>query len=100
LILSIFFPLAGQIILFWIMAEAMGLAVLSCPAFNHHVPMTLLVKKSLANWTVRGFALMAYALIIIPFGALFFLPGIFIGGTELFNIELKSELVNDQNNAA
>ena len=49
------------------------------------MPFAALARK----FAVAGFGITAYLLMLIPFAALFLLPGLVIGGSELFNRELK-----------
>ncbi len=84
-IVGIFLPVIGPIILTIIMGYRFGISALSCTAFNHGMRINELRHIPGAFWKFMGFGLAAYFLIIIPFIGIFTLPGIIVGGVELFH---------------
>ena len=81
---GLLFPVISPIILTCVMGYRFGISALSCTAFNHGMRIRALRNMPGTFWKFMGFGLTAYLLIIIPFFGIFALPGIIIGGVELF----------------
>lgn len=86
LILGIFFPILGQILLVLIVGHRMGISYLSSTASSHHLDI-LKMKKLTDNRKslILGFGTTCYLILLIPFSALVVLPGICIGANLLFH---------------
>ena len=68
----------------------MGITYLICSANNSGVSIPKIqsiVKKRIA--TILGFGVTAYVLLLIPFATIIILPGLVLGGSDLFNNELR-----------
>lgn len=90
LLLGLFFPIIGQILLIVFMGYYMGITYLICSANNSGVSIPKIqsiVKKRIA--TILGFGVTAYVLLLIPFATIIILPGLVLGGSDLFNNELR-----------
>lgn len=90
LLLSLFFPIIGQILLIIIMGYYMGITYLITSAINSKVSIPKIeriAKKRVA--TILGFGVTAYVLLLIPFATIIILPGLVLGGADLFNNELR-----------
>ena len=89
-IFSLFFPLAGQILLIIVTGYTLSISCMVAPANNCGLTISKLRKiAGKRKFAVAGFGIAAYILMMIPFAALFLLPGLVLGGSELFNRELK-----------
>ena len=89
-IISLIFPLIGQILLIIVTGYILSISCMISSANNSGLTIAKLQKAaSKRKFAVAGFGITAYLLMLIPFAALFLLPGLVIGGSELFNRELK-----------
>lgn len=89
-ILSSLLPIVGPVLLIGIMGYFFGISYMICSANNNHVSieqLKLICSQKLA--LVAGFGVTAYLLLSIPFVAIFLLPALVLGGSELFNTHLK-----------
>lgn len=86
LVFSFFFPVVGHLLLLAVMSYFLGASYLMTPANNARMRLREL-KKLLRGKTCRvlGFGLLAYFLLLIPFVIIFLLPGLVLGGAELFH---------------
>ena len=92
-IVSLFFPIAGQIVLIAAMGYCFGVSYMICSAQNNGVSLAELQQLcSQRRVLVMGFGTAAYLLLSIPAAAIFFLPALVIGGSELFNEQLKNRI--------
>lgn len=92
LLISIFFPILGQILLILSTGYNLGLSYMICSANNSGLSIRELkheLNKKNRNSMLSGFGVAAYLLLLIPFAALFLLPGLVLGGAELFNTQIK-----------
>ena len=90
---SLFFPVAGQLILIAAMGYCFGISYMICSAHNNFVSVKQLrMLCSQRRALVMGFGTAAYLLLSIPAAAIFFLPALVIGGSELFNEQLKNRI--------
>ena len=87
---SLFFPVIGQILLIICMGYFLGLSYIVCSANRNGMNIAQL-KKAAAKKSciILGFGIPSYFLLMIPFAAIILLPGLVLGGSELFNHELK-----------
>ena len=73
-----------------IMGYYIAISYMICSANNRNVPIsklhTLAKKKGALT---LGFGVTAYVLLLIPFSTIILLPGLVLGGAELFNDEFK-----------
>lgn len=92
-IVSLFFPVIGQILLIIGMGYFLGLSYIVCSANRNGTTIAQLKKiAAKKSFIILGFGILSYFLLMIPFAAIILLPGLVLGGSELFNNELK-ELV-------
>jgi uncharacterized protein involved in cysteine biosynthesis len=92
--LGLFFPVIGQLLLIVLTGYFMGISYMICPAINSNASIKQLRKaanKKLA--ATLGFGLWSYLLLLIPFSTLFLLPGLVLGGSDLYNSQLKEEVL-------
>ncbi len=89
-IFSLIFPLIGQILLIIVTGYTLSISCMIASANNSGFTISKLRKiAAKKKFAVAGFGISAYILMMIPFAALFLLPGLVLGGSELFNRELK-----------
>ena len=89
-ILSLIFPIIGQILLIIATGYTLGISCMISSANNSGLTIAKLQKAaSKRKFAVAGFGITTYILTMIPFAVLFLLPGLVIGGSELFNRELN-----------
>ena len=89
-IISLFFPVIGQILLIISMGYFFGLSYIICSANRNGATIGQLKKAAGKRFfIILGFGVSAYFLLMIPLAAIIFLPGLVLGGSELFNRELK-----------
>ena len=89
-IISLFFPVIGQILLIIGMGYLFGLSYTVCSANRNGTTIGELKKAAGKRiFIILGFGVSAYFLLMIPLTAIIFLPGLVLGGAELFNRELK-----------
>ncbi len=89
LIVSLFLPFFGKIILAVVMGYYYGISYIVTPANMHGVTLDTLRKRAeKKRMVVLGFGITAYLLFLFPLITLFLLPGVVLGGTQLFNNEL------------
>ena len=89
-IISIFFPVIGQILLIICMGYFFGISYIICSANRNGMTIAQLKQAvSKKTFIILGFGVSAYFLLMIPLAAIIFLPGLVLGGSELFNLELK-----------
>lgn len=87
---SLFFPVFGQIVLVICMGHFLGLSYIFCSANRNGVTLAGLKKiAGKKTFVILGFGITCYLLLMVPFAALIILPGLVLGGSELFNNELK-----------
>ena len=92
-IISLLFPIAGQIILVLVMGYHFGVSYMISTAVNNHLSIKELEKLcSKKSALVVGFGSTAYLLLSIPLTTIFCLPALVLGASELFNEEIKKEL--------
>lgn len=90
---SLFFPIFGQIVLVICMGHFLGLSYIFCPANRNGVTLAGLKKiAGKKTFVILGFGITCYLLLMVPFAALIILPGLVLGGAELFNHELKEHV--------
>lgn len=89
-VVSLFLPVIGQILLIICMGYFLGLSYIVCSA-NRNGTTIAQLKKAAAkkSFIILGFGIPSYFLLMIPFAAIIFLPCLVLGGSELFNNELK-----------
>lgn len=90
LLISIFFPITGQFLLILFMGYNLGISYMLCSANN--CGMSIKELKEISNKKsgfIFGFGVTAYLLLLIPFTPLFMLPGLVLGGSELFNTQIR-----------
>ena len=88
-ILSLIFPVAGQLLLACSMGYCAGIAYMLTPANTRGLTLAdMRARIGGRRWAVLGFGLTAYLLLLIPFATLFLLPGLVLGGTDLADREL------------
>ncbi len=95
LIASLFLPLVGQIILVLVMGYYICVSYMICSANNSGASLAKLrysVRKK--NHIVVGFGATAYILLLIPFASIVLLPGLVLGGTELFHDEIREQMTS------
>ena len=89
-IISLFFPVVGQILLIICMGYFFGLSYIICSANRNGATIGQLKKAAGKRiFIILGFGVSAYFLLLIPLTAIIFLPGLVLGGSELFNRELR-----------
>lgn len=89
-VISLIFPVFGQIVLVICMGHYLGLSYIFCSANRNGVTVGVLKKiAGKKTFVILGFGITCYLLLMVPFAALIFLPGLVLGGSELFNNELK-----------
>ena len=89
-IISLFFPVIGQILLIIGMGYFFGLSYIICSANRNGTTIGQLKKAAGKRiFVILGFGVSAYFLLMIPLTAIIFLPGLVLGGSELFNRELR-----------
>jgi len=87
-IVSLFFPVAGQILLVAVMGYYLGVSYMICSAGNCGLRISELLKALAGKrLLVTGFGVAAYLLLLVPFATIFLLPGLVLGGVELFHEE-------------
>ena len=87
---SLFFPIFGQIVLVVCMGHFLGISYIFCSANRNGVTLAGLKKiAGKKTFVILGYGITSYLLLMIPFAVLIFLPGLVLGGSELFNKELK-----------
>lgn len=91
--LGLLFPPAGQILLFVYAGYLTAIAALGTTAFLYGVDFESMRRCARRNPAVWGFGLTAYALLLLPLLPLILLPGIIVGGAELFHSEMGEELL-------
>ena len=92
-VFSLFFPVIGQIILVGVMGYCFGITYIICSAHNNFISLKKLkLICSQRPALIIGFGSIAYLLLSIPIAAIFLLPALILGGSELFNNELKKEI--------
>jgi len=90
---SLFFPIFGQIVLVICMGHYLGLSYIYCSANRNGVTLAGLKKiAGKKTFVILGYGITCYLLLMVPFAALIFLPGLVLGGSELFNHELKEHV--------
>lgn len=91
LVIGIFLPVAGQLIMIAVMGYFTGESCMIASGFNNGVAVSGVRKKAKARMAMTmGFGVTAYLLLMIPFAAVFLLPGFVMGGCEMFNLEIKT----------
>lgn len=84
-LLSFFLPLIGQILLVIVMGHRIGQSYLIVPGFNRGMTVAGVQKISRVRYAMTaGFGVTVYLLFLIPFAPLLLLPGIVMGGADLF----------------
>ena len=92
-IASLFFPIAGEIVLIAVMGYCFGVSYMICSAQNNVVPISQLRRVCAQRRAlVMGVGCTAYLLLLFPCAAIFLLPALVIGGSELFNEQLKNRI--------
>lgn len=92
-IASFFFPVAGEIVLIAVIGYCSGVSYMICSAQNNVVPLSQLRRVCAQRRAlVMGFGCTAYLLLLFPCTAIFLLPVLVIGGSELFNEQLKKRI--------
>ena len=90
---SLFFPVFGQIVLVICMGHFLGLSYIFCSANRNGVTLAGLKKiAGKKTFVILGYGITCYLLLLIPFLALLILPGLVLGGSELFNSEIKNTI--------
>ena len=93
-LVGLFLPVAGQLLFVVLTGYFMGISYMICPAINSNVSIKQLRKTANKKWTATlGFGLCAYLLLLIPFSTLILLPGLVLGGSDLYNSLLKEEVL-------
>ncbi|MCI5779196.1 MAG: EI24 domain-containing protein [Lentisphaeria bacterium] len=92
-LLGLLFPLLGQALLFLYAGYLTAIAALGTTAFLYGVDFEVMRRRARRDPAVWGFGLTAYALLLFPLLPLIILPGIIIGGAELFHSEMEEELL-------
>ena len=70
-----------------------GLTYIICSANRNGTRIGQLKKAAGKRiFIILGFGVSAYFLLMIPLAAIIFLPGLVLGGSELFNRELKDHV--------
>ena len=88
-ILSLIFPVGGQLLLAVSMGYCAGIAYMLTPANLRGLTLAdMRARLGGRRSAVLGFGLTAYLLLLIPFAVLFLLPGLVLGGADLVNREL------------
>jgi len=88
-VLSLFFPVAGQLVLAGVMGYCAGIAYMLTPANLSGLTLAdMRARIGGRRSVVLGFGLTAYLLLLIPFATLFLLPGLVLGGADLADREL------------
>ena len=92
-IIGFFFPIVGQLLFIAVMGYYTGISYMICSANNSGFSLARLrtVAKKKTE-IILGFGITAYILFLIPFATLIIFPGIVLGGTNLFNEELKEHI--------
>ena len=84
-LLSFFLPVAGPILLAAVFGAYLALSLMIGTANCMGVPLPELRRRARRNRAaVLGFGVTAYLLLLIPFAMLFLLPGLTMGGADLF----------------
>lgn len=90
---GLFFPIFGQIVLVICMGYFLGLSYIFCSANRNGVTLAGLKKNAgKKTFVILGYGITCYLVLLIPFAVLIFLPGLVLGGSELFNHELKERV--------
>ena len=88
--LSLFFPVAGQIVLAGSMGYCAGIAYTLTPANTLGLSLADLRRRVRGRRSiVLGFGLTAYLLLLVPFATLLLLPGLVLGGADLVTRDLR-----------
>ena len=92
-------PVVGTAVLFFVMGYRYGVSCLFCTTNGRGITVreccALAGKR---RWLILGYGIASYLLLLIPFGAIFSLPGIIVGGTLLFHGELEEDRKNNSIN--
>lgn len=89
--LSIFVPVIGPLLMIIGTGYSTGVSYMLCSARNSRMAISGLTAASARNRAaVTGFGVTAYLLLMIPFAALFVIPGLALGGSELFHKFLRN----------
>ena len=98
-VIGFFIPIIGPAVLFSVMAYRYGISCLFCTTNNRGTSVReCCAVAGKRRWLILGYGIASYLLLLIPFGAIFSLPGIIVGGTLLFHGELESN-GNSENNS-
>ncbi len=89
LLLSLFMPGIGQVLVCIVMGHYLAISCLITPAAAQDTELPrlkMLIDKH--RMLTCGFGICAYLLLLIPFAVIFILPGLVLGSTALFHEEL------------
>jgi len=86
LLFSFFVPVIGQVIFVLGSGYIAGVSYMVCSAHNDGIDLSTLLDLAFRHkYAVAGFGVAAYLLLLIPFAALLIIPGVVLGGAELYN---------------
>ncbi|WP_176011573.1 EI24 domain-containing protein [Victivallis sp. Marseille-Q1083] len=84
-ILGLLVPVVGPLLAVTVVGYRFGLTYLFSSSFNHGIGVPALRRRMKScRWEVLGLGVTAYLLLLIPFAAIFLLPGFTLAGTLLF----------------
>ena len=85
-------PVVGPALLAVILGYRLALSYLLSPASTRNWTLRQVRRKAARKrWAVLGFGIVGYALLLIPFSAIFVLPPLSVGGAMLFNEVVEPE---------
>ena len=85
-------PVVGPVLLAVILGYRLALSYLLSPASTRNWTLRQVRRKAARKrWAVLGFGIVGYALLLIPFSAIFVLPPLSVGGAMLFNEVVEPE---------
>ncbi|MCQ2380316.1 MAG: EI24 domain-containing protein [Victivallaceae bacterium] len=92
MLLWLFLPVVGQIVLVVCLGYRTGISYLISPASVRGITVGRLRETAADNRAaVLGFGVCSYLLFLIPFATLIVLPGVVLGGAQLFDKELDRQ---------
>lgn len=94
LLTALLIPFFGKVLLVIVLGYRVGISSLFCAAFCHRQDVRKL-RRDIGSrqkfMVILGFGVMLYLLTLIPFLSIIVLPGAVLGGSLLYNKELKGD---------
>ena len=88
---GIFLPVVGQVLSVAVMGYFMGVSCMIASGFNNGFSVSeVKIQAGGRRAMTLGFGVTAYLLLMIPFAAVFLLPGFVLGGSGMFRLEIQN----------